>query len=151
MIRRPPRSTLSSSSAASDVYKRQLSPCAQTRDWIDIIIDLHLYYYYIWRYFPNGTASMMGETLRKWNQFRDLYAPCVTDDLPVFQAALDTISSATPASLYAQFYDDPMAFIDLMHLQYVAFTTKTDWESGMALGVLFRRLFFGLPERGNHI
>src|SRR5674536_101519 len=28
MIRRPPRSTLSSSSAASDVYKRQLQHCA---------------------------------------------------------------------------------------------------------------------------
>src|SRR5674536_251869 len=28
MIRRPPRSTLSSSSAASDVYKRQLQPTA---------------------------------------------------------------------------------------------------------------------------
>ena len=27
MIRRPPRSTLSSSSAASDVYKRQVEPC----------------------------------------------------------------------------------------------------------------------------
>src|SRR5665648_902189 len=30
MIRRPPRSTLSSSSAASDVYKRQASSCACT-------------------------------------------------------------------------------------------------------------------------
>src|SRR5665648_1285596 len=30
MIRRPPRSTLSSSSAASDVYKRQSSHSAQT-------------------------------------------------------------------------------------------------------------------------
>src|SRR5674536_202228 len=32
MIRRPPRSTLSSSSAASDVYKRQLDPNAQIKD-----------------------------------------------------------------------------------------------------------------------
>src|SRR5664279_5318699 len=30
MIRRPPRSTLSSSSAASDVYKRQLNPVTRT-------------------------------------------------------------------------------------------------------------------------
>eukprot|EP00658_Telonema_sp_P-2_P000576 TRINITY_DN10220_c0_g2_i3.p1 TRINITY_DN10220_c0_g2~~TRINITY_DN10220_c0_g2_i3.p1 ORF type:complete len:141 (+),score=20.32 TRINITY_DN10220_c0_g2_i3:139-561(+) len=30
MIRRPPRSTLSSSSAASDVYKRQVVDCART-------------------------------------------------------------------------------------------------------------------------
>eukprot|EP00658_Telonema_sp_P-2_P035416 TRINITY_DN2575_c0_g1_i6.p1 TRINITY_DN2575_c0_g1~~TRINITY_DN2575_c0_g1_i6.p1 ORF type:complete len:108 (-),score=21.20 TRINITY_DN2575_c0_g1_i6:26-349(-) len=31
MIRRPPRSTLSSSSAASDVYKRQVSSCGSER------------------------------------------------------------------------------------------------------------------------
>eukprot|EP00656_Telonema_subtile_P039721 TRINITY_DN447_c0_g1_i6.p1 TRINITY_DN447_c0_g1~~TRINITY_DN447_c0_g1_i6.p1 ORF type:complete len:120 (+),score=14.31 TRINITY_DN447_c0_g1_i6:126-485(+) len=31
MIRRPPRSTLSSSSAASDVYKRQLQGCTMTK------------------------------------------------------------------------------------------------------------------------
>ena len=34
MIRRPPRSTQSSSSAASDVYKRQILECA---GYIDII------------------------------------------------------------------------------------------------------------------
>src|SRR5674536_77131 len=32
MIRRPPRSTLSSSSAASDVYKRQVYVCGQCAD-----------------------------------------------------------------------------------------------------------------------
>src|SRR5665648_900801 len=34
MIRRPPRSTLSSSSAASDVYKRQLMPISVGRDML---------------------------------------------------------------------------------------------------------------------
>ena len=33
MIRRPPRSTLSSSSAASDVYKRQMIAVMQFGDW----------------------------------------------------------------------------------------------------------------------
>src|SRR5665648_1102479 len=33
MIRRPPRSTLSSSSAASDVYKRQAVPVSSTARW----------------------------------------------------------------------------------------------------------------------
>src|SRR5665648_352985 len=33
MIRRPPRSTLSSSSAASDVYKRQMGNLDAKRDW----------------------------------------------------------------------------------------------------------------------
>src|SRR5660397_124951 len=33
MIRRPPRSTPLYSSAASDVYKRQLTGCTTARDW----------------------------------------------------------------------------------------------------------------------
>eukprot|EP00658_Telonema_sp_P-2_P026565 TRINITY_DN20740_c0_g1_i1.p1 TRINITY_DN20740_c0_g1~~TRINITY_DN20740_c0_g1_i1.p1 ORF type:complete len:175 (-),score=28.77 TRINITY_DN20740_c0_g1_i1:80-604(-) len=41
MIRRPPRSTLSSSSAASDVYKRQFQECLITHavDWGVVIED----------------------------------------------------------------------------------------------------------------
>src|SRR5674536_309954 len=38
MIRRPPRSTLSSSSAASDVYKRQAEPLGlQVREQLDVL------------------------------------------------------------------------------------------------------------------
>src|SRR5674536_397875 len=36
MIRRPPRSTLSSSSAASDVYKRQAKSDHYRKQWCDI-------------------------------------------------------------------------------------------------------------------
>src|SRR5665648_1288985 len=40
MIRRPPRSTLSSSSAASDVYKRQVSPLHQERFGMELAFAL---------------------------------------------------------------------------------------------------------------
>src|SRR5665648_931690 len=38
MIRRPPRSTLSSSSAASDVYKRQLLDCSCPLRWTRMVV-----------------------------------------------------------------------------------------------------------------
>src|SRR5665648_834934 len=41
MIRRPPRSTLSSSSAASDVYKRQLSNICTLKDKGNHIVIVH--------------------------------------------------------------------------------------------------------------
>src|SRR5674536_372052 len=40
LIRRPPRSTLSSSSAASDVYKRQALPF---ESWKDTLATLHIW------------------------------------------------------------------------------------------------------------
>src|SRR5664280_1594985 len=42
MIRRPPRSTLSSSSAASDVYKRQKQYTYQVLDGFSFVIGLNL-------------------------------------------------------------------------------------------------------------
>src|SRR5665648_1296849 len=41
MIRRPPRSTLSSSSAASDVYKRQITAVAESLSADDFYRDTH--------------------------------------------------------------------------------------------------------------
>src|SRR5664279_6636846 len=41
MIRRPPRSTLSSSSAASDVYKRQIQHCVSTATPFKLTAGLH--------------------------------------------------------------------------------------------------------------
>src|SRR5674536_261449 len=49
MIRRPPRSTLSSSSAASDVYKRQ-GPPELSKDWSDTGVEgAHRFLGRLWR------------------------------------------------------------------------------------------------------
>src|SRR5664280_3741387 len=60
MIRRPPRSTLSSSSAASDVYKRQVSIIC-TKDVSVILVHQYKWFrcplYYGWTYRTEFFAS----------------------------------------------------------------------------------------------
>jgi len=68
MIRRPPRSTHCISSAASDVYKRQLFACFALRfkDWFERLVLLWV-----------GVASIPFLVLDSYNQTRIVY------DLPV--------------------------------------------------------------------
>ena len=68
MIRRPPRSTLSSSSAASDVYKRQIHNLAVSSGTLILILILIVVYVLI----KTGVMTCCGRTNRNTEQMQQV-------------------------------------------------------------------------------
>eukprot|EP00658_Telonema_sp_P-2_P022938 TRINITY_DN19186_c0_g1_i1.p1 TRINITY_DN19186_c0_g1~~TRINITY_DN19186_c0_g1_i1.p1 ORF type:complete len:120 (-),score=22.97 TRINITY_DN19186_c0_g1_i1:26-385(-) len=79
MIRRPPRSTLSSSSAASDVYKRQL---------IHLLVYTYTSYFQI--YFPLSIGDRIVETYIQNIDFSS-YSLLLTDEESVGDKRLHSV------------------------------------------------------------
>ena len=71
MIRRPPRSTLSSSSAASDVYKRQYQDAADILSTLKELINLKTKDYYF-KGIEKYTDGNLDAAIIYWNNIEKL-------------------------------------------------------------------------------
>ena len=98
MIRRPPRSTLSSSSAASDVYKRQKQQCSRILSEIRTLTTVS------WEREQDDAVKHTAQTTRRSSPAgnESICSPAVTPDAPVQAgqriAGSDSSSSSSSSS-----------------------------------------------------
>eukprot|EP00826_Nyctotherus_ovalis_P024432 TRINITY_DN188_c0_g1_i1.p1 TRINITY_DN188_c0_g1~~TRINITY_DN188_c0_g1_i1.p1 ORF type:complete len:176 (-),score=4.79 TRINITY_DN188_c0_g1_i1:82-609(-) len=127
-----------------------LSLCKQGDYWEEVVLYLEIYYYHLTLRYPDPAMATHSAIVNAWKRFGNLFSPCTTDELPVFQMVLDAISHATVDSVYAEFFEDPSTNIDIINLLVTAVFSLQNRKVGEYLGIIFRRLFFGLQEGSIH-
>src|SRR5450756_2051788 len=93
MIRRPPRSTQSRSSAASDVYKRQDPDSGRKRlVWFMVIVLSYSRHCFVWPMFRQQLSDVIEGLEAGWTFFGGISRYLIIDNFPAAVAGMDPLN-----------------------------------------------------------